>query len=115
LSDRQSSHKRSAQGHRPRYGVNAKDVVPVDDYVTDVNADAELNALNLRHVGILLGHTALNLDGTSNGVDDAAELNESAVPCILDDRSVMISDFGIEERPSASFQLRQRAFFVDPY
>ena len=27
----------------------------------------------------------------------------------------MFSDFGIEKRLSESFQLRQRAFFVDPY
>jgi hypothetical protein len=27
----------------------------------------------------------------------------------------MLSDFGIEKRLSESFQLRQRAFFVDPY
>jgi hypothetical protein len=29
--------------------------------------------------------------------------------------SVFLSDFGIEKRLSESFQLRQRAFFVDPY
>jgi hypothetical protein len=28
---------------------------------------------------------------------------------------VFLSDFGIEKRLSESFQLRQRAFFVDPY
>ena len=27
----------------------------------------------------------------------------------------MLSDFGIEKRPSKRFQSRQRAFFVDPY
>jgi hypothetical protein len=27
----------------------------------------------------------------------------------------MIADFGIKKRLSQSFQLRQRAFFVDPY
>jgi hypothetical protein len=27
----------------------------------------------------------------------------------------MLSDFGIEKRLSESFQLRQRAFFIDPY
>jgi len=27
----------------------------------------------------------------------------------------MFSDFGIEKRLSESFELRQRAFFVDPY
>jgi hypothetical protein len=92
-----------------------KDIVLFDDYITDVNADAELDPLVLRHIDILFGHAALNFVGTSHGVDHAGELDESAVPCILDDTSVMLSDFGIEKRLSESFQLRQRAFFVDPY
>jgi hypothetical protein len=58
---------------------------------------------------------ALDVVGTSHGVDHAGELNESAVPGVLDDTSVMLSDFGIEKRLSESFQLRQRAFFVDAY
>jgi hypothetical protein len=49
------------------------------------------------------------------GVDHAGELNESVVPGILDDASVILSDFGIEKRLSESFQLRQRALSVDPY
>jgi hypothetical protein len=32
-----------------------------------------------------------------------------------DDASAMLSDYGIEKRLSKSFQLRQGAFFVDPY
>jgi len=63
----------------------------------------------------LLGHAALNFDGAAEGIYDAPELNESAVPGILDDAPAMIADFGIEKRLSQSFQLRQRAFFVDPY
>ncbi|KRQ95061.1 hypothetical protein CQ10_33500 [Bradyrhizobium valentinum] len=63
----------------------------------------------------MFGHAALNFDGASHGVDDAGELNESAVPGILDDASAMLSDFGIENRPSKRFQSRQRAFFVYPY
>jgi hypothetical protein len=92
-----------------------KDIVLFDNYITDVNADAELDPLVLRHIDILFGHAALNFVGTSYGVDHAGELDESAVPSILDDTSVMLSDFGIEKRLSESFQLRQRAFFVDPY
>ncbi len=51
----------------------------------------------------------------TDGIDHAGELDESAVPGILDDTSVMLSDFGIEKRPSQRFQSRQRAFFVYPY
>jgi hypothetical protein len=92
-----------------------KDIVLFDNDITDVNADAELDPLVLRHVDILFGHAALNFVGTSDGVDHAGELGNSAVPGILDNTSVMLSDFGIEKRLSESFQLRQRAFFVDPY
>jgi hypothetical protein len=57
----------------------------------------------------------MDVVGTTHGVDHARELNESAVSCILDDTSVMLSDFGIEKRLSKSSQLRHRAFFIDPY
>jgi hypothetical protein len=63
----------------------------------------------------LFGNAALDFVGTSHGVDHAGELNENAVPGILDNASVMLGNFGIEKRLSESFQLRQRAFFVDPY
>jgi hypothetical protein len=63
----------------------------------------------------LFCHAALDFVGTSHGVDHAGELNESAVTGIFDDASAMISDYGIKKRLSKSYQLRQRAFFVDPY
>jgi len=83
--------------------------------VTDVNADAKFDPLDLRHVDILFVHAALDFDGAAYGIYNAPELNESAVPGILDDASVMLSDFWIEDRLSDCLQLRQRAFFVDPY
>src|SRR5216684_6042865 len=92
-----------------------KDIVFFDNNITDVNADAKFDPFVLRHIGILFCHAALDFVGTSYGVDHAGEFNESAVPGILDDASAMISDFGIKKRLSKSFQLRQRAFFVDPY
>jgi hypothetical protein len=92
-----------------------KDIILCNDNITDVNADAKFDPFVLRHIGIVFGHAALDFVGTSHGVDHAPELNESAVPGILDDAPAMIADFGIKKRLSQSFQLRQRAFFVDPY
>jgi hypothetical protein len=92
-----------------------KDIIVCDDNITDVNADAKLDPFILWHIRILFRHAALDFVGTSHGIYDAPELNESAVPGILDDTSVMLSDFGIEKRLSESSQLRHRAFFVDPY
>jgi hypothetical protein len=93
----------------------AEDIVVFNDNITDVNADSKFNPLELWYIDIVFGHAALNFDRAAYGVHGACELDESAVPGILDDTSAMISDFWIEKRPSESFQLRQRAFFIDPY
>ena len=92
-----------------------KDIVVIDDNIADVNADAKLDPLDLRYIDIVFGHGTLNFDRAAYRIYDAAELDESAVPGILDDAPAMIRDFWIKKRLSKSFQLRQRAFFVDPY
>ena len=68
--------------------------------------------LVLRHVGILLGHAALDLDGASHRIDGAGELDQHAVAGGLDDASAMLGDGGIEKRLSGGLQAGQRAFFV---
>ena len=66
------------------------DVIFVDNNITDVNADAKFDPLVLRHIGILFRHAALDFVGTSDGIDHAGELDESAVSGVLDDASAMI-------------------------
>ena len=68
-----------------------KDIIVCYDNIPHVNADAKFDPLVLRHIGILFCHAALDFVGTSHGIDHAGELNESAVPGILDDTSVMLS------------------------
>ena len=40
-----------------------KDIVLFDNNITDMNADAKFDPLDLRHIDILFGHAALNFDG----------------------------------------------------
>src|SRR6266536_2206414 len=77
-----------------------KDIIVCDDNIADVNADTKFDPLVLRHFDILYSHAVLNFDGTAYGIYDAAELDESAVPGILDDAPAMFSDFGIKKRRS---------------
>src|SRR4029077_1625032 len=75
----------------------AKDIVVIDDDVTDVDADAKFDPLDLRHRSILLSHTALDLDGAAHRIYDAAELSEHAIARVLDDLATMFADLGISE------------------
>ena len=54
------------------------------DNITDVNADAKFDPLVPRHIGILFRHAALDFVGASDGIDHAGELDESAVPGVLE-------------------------------
>jgi hypothetical protein len=92
-----------------------KDIIVCDDDIANVNADSKFDPFVVWHVGILLCHAALDFVGTSHSVDHAGEFDKSAVPCILDDASTMISDLGIKKRLSKRPQSRQRAFFIEPY
>ena len=53
------------------------------DDVANMNANAELDAALRRKAGVALDHAALYLDGTTHGVDYAAELNDAPSPVRL--------------------------------
>ena len=67
------------------------------DNISNMNADAELDATLRRKTGIALDHAVLDLDGTANGVDHASELSEDAVAGSLDDTAVMQGDGRVEQ------------------
>ena len=50
--------------HRNIHPVT-KDIVFFDNNITDVNANAKFDPLDLRHIDILFGHAALNFDGAA--------------------------------------------------
>jgi hypothetical protein len=61
-----------------------------------MDADAKLDAALGRKAGIALDHAVLDLYGAADGVDDAAKLDNAAIPGALDDATVM--DVGLLDR-----------------
>jgi hypothetical protein len=64
--------------------------------VANMNANAELNAALRRKASVALDHAVLHFDGTTHGVNYAAELDESAVACALHDAAMMNGDDRID-------------------
>jgi hypothetical protein len=82
------------------------------DDVAQMNADPEDDAAILGHARVALDHGVLNFDGAANGVDDAAELDDRAVPGSLDDSPAMHGDGRVDEIAAQRPQPRQYAIFV---
>jgi len=73
---------RNANAARLRNGLEAcgyvnpfaEYVSTIFDYITNIDAYAELNAIVRRHVSVAVRHTALNIDRTAHRVHNAIEL-----------------------------------------
>ena len=57
-------------------------------------------------------HTALNLDGTGDGVYDTAEFSENTVPSGVGDVAAMRLDRGIQDFASVGPQTGERTYLV---
>ena len=82
------------------------------DHIPQMDADPELDAAVLRHAGIALDHTILNLNGAAHGIHHAAELNQRPVPGALDHPPVMHFDGRIDQVAAQRPQPRQSTIFV---
>ena len=89
-----------------------EDVIPIDDDVAKIDADAEFDARSGRYVGIAFGHLALDVNRAAHCVDDAGELDQQPVTSSFDDTAAMFDDPGIDQFAPDRFQRRKRAFFV---
>ncbi len=82
------------------------------DYIAKVDADPELDTPLRRQASIALDHAVLDLDGATNRVNDASELDEDAIACPLNDAAVMQSDSGINQIAAKRTQPRKRPLLV---
>ena len=72
--------------------AGAVKVVLFGDHIAQIDADAELHPSILGDGRIALGNLVLYLDTASNGLNDAGELRDDAVPCAAEDVTAMGGD-----------------------
>src|SRR6266446_4382064 len=113
-STRDRNASRHSDAFEPRCNIDAiaEDIVVVEDDVSQMDADAELDPLGLGYLRVLVSHAALNFDGASRCIDGTGKFDQHTVASGLDDAAAMFGDCGVDKRFSESLQLRQRAFLV---
>src|SRR5262249_55792706 len=107
---------RSAPDHRTRRALLhlSYSCAPQITHTTLVTHDpnTEPDPALLGHLGLALGHPALDLHGASNGVHDTRKFRQEAVAGVLDDAAAMFGDFRIDQLPEMRFEARVRTFLV---
>ena len=82
------------------------------DDVADVNADAKLDALVGRDLGVALHHRPLDFNGAVHCVDHAAELDDAAVAGALDDAAVMHGDGRVNQVAAKGPKASEDSIFI---
>src|SRR5205823_838498 len=70
----------------------AENIAVLDNDISDVDADAELDPLRASDAGIPVGHRLLHFRRTAQGVYHAAELHEQSVARGFYQSTVMLGD-----------------------
>jgi hypothetical protein len=89
-------------------------VVALDDYIAEIDADAQLDAAVCRDTRVPPGHCLLHRDRAAHRIDDARKFDQHAVAGGLDDAAVVFGDFRIDEFPAQCLEAFERAFLVRP-
>ena len=90
----------------------AKDIVVVDNDVTDMYSDAKLDPEFPSDIGILFGNVALDLCGASSRIYGTCKFHQHAITGRLDDAASMRCDSRVDKCFSDRFQPGQSAFLV---
>jgi hypothetical protein len=99
---------------KPRRDIDAisKDVVRLDDHVTDIDADAESNARLFRLADCKFLYAGLELHGSSNSFDRARKLRQDPVTSILHDAPAVLGDCRVDSLGQERGEPGVRSFFV---
>src|SRR6516165_3258835 len=90
----------------------AEDVVLFNDYVADIDPDAEPDPTLFGNVRLTVDHPALDLDRTSHRTQNTRKFREHAVAGILDDAAAMLGDLRINQLEEMRLQPFVSAFLI---
>jgi hypothetical protein len=93
----------------------AKDVVALDNDVTDVDADGEGNTPVLSYASGSIRHRCLDLDCATPSIDYAWKFRQQAVAGGLDDATAVAGNRGVHDVLTKALHPRQRAAFVSAH
>lgn len=93
----------------------AEDIAVLENDVAKVDADAELDALFLRHALIAGRHVSLDLDGAGNGIHNALELDKHSVACQLESPALVVGDPDIDQFTAVTIERLKSSGFIDPH
>ncbi len=79
MGDRNPARTRNALQPRGDVDTVAENVIAFDNHIPQVNADAEFDAALLRHIGVSLPNSALNLYGARHRAHHAWEFHEDTI------------------------------------
>jgi hypothetical protein len=93
----------------------SENVVAVDDDVTDIDANTELDPTILRDGIVALGHAPLDFYGAAHGINGTDKLDEDAITGAFDNPTVVLSNLEIDESVPMSLKRFVRAFLVNAH
>ena len=93
----------------------AVDVAVGDHDVAEIDADAKFHPLVFLDRRVAVGHIALHRDGARDGLDNALKLSEEAVTSILNDPSLALCNFRVNQFTIVGTEPSKCAGFVLPH
>src|SRR5262249_8829866 len=93
----------------------AINIAPVDDDVTDVDADTEFDPAIFGNGNATCGNGTLDFDGTANGINRTWKFNQDPVTCSFDDTAPILRNLRINQFVAASLERRKSSFLVSTH
>ncbi len=74
----------------------AKQIVTIDDHVSQADANTESNAFAFWHNCALLGEPALDLHRTFDSINSASEFSKRSIPSVLENAPIELPRSGVK-------------------